>query len=192
MKKMSLSSRFKLPVIICVLIFICCLSCTEDRTKNKKDNVSIIDKKSAGVSQLFLDYTDSVTKLPSAKLNEAGITSLNRAFSGKLPLAIYNGKQYNNDKNIVVQSYKNNDTKSIIKSGVILLVPKFITDSLRIRDFTRHFGNIKEEKQMIGTTEQPLPVQINVDANTAMKLTFNPGEKLELAHVIMVEVLKYK
>jgi len=191
MEKMRLPSCFKLlPAIVGALILICCLSCNEDRTKNK--NVRPADKKSENVTRLFLNYTDSVTKFPLSKLNEAGIISLNRKFAGKLPLAIYNGEQYHDDQNIIIQPYKNNGTESTVKAGVILLVPKFLTDSLLIGDFTRHFGNIEEEKQTIGTTEQPLPVKINVDANTAIKLTFNPGEKLELAHVIMVEVLKYK
>ncbi|GAA4210861.1 hypothetical protein GCM10022289_38910 [Pedobacter jeongneungensis] len=191
MEKMRLPSCFKLlPAITGALILICCLSCNEDRTKNK--NVLLANKKSESTTRLFLNYTDSVTKLPLAKLNEAGIISLNRKFTGKLPLAIYNGEQQHNNQNVIVQPYQNNGTENMVKAGVILLVPKFLTDSLLIDDFTHHFGNIEEEKQTIGTTEQPLPVKINVDANTAMKLTFNPGEKLELAHVIMVEVLKYK
>ena len=167
----------------------CFVGCNVDNKQDKPNNNKIAEK--ASVTGLFLSYTDSVAKLPLNRFNETGIILLNKSFADELPLSIYKGKQTNNDQNIIIQPYQNNDTATII-GGIILLVPKSITDSLHIGDFTRHFRDLKKEKPMIGVTEQPRPVQINVDANTAIKLTFNDNEKLALAHVTMVEVLKYR
>ncbi|MGN8058236.1 hypothetical protein ACTJKN_18285 [Pedobacter sp. 22163] len=182
--------RFNIFFVLLFTVSACFVGCNGDNKQGSKPNNDKIAEK-VNVTNLFISYTDSVAKLPLNRFNETGIISLNKSFAGKLPLSIYQGKQTNNDKNIIVQPYQNNDTATII-AGIILLVPKSITDSLRIGDFTRHFGGIKIEKPMIGVTEQPRPVQINVNANTVIKLTFNDNEKLTLAHVTMVEVLKYR
>ncbi|KRT15641.1 hypothetical protein ASU31_13330 [Pedobacter ginsenosidimutans] len=181
--------RFNMLLVLLYAVAACFVGCNGNSKQDSKPNNKIAEK--ASVTDLFLSYTDSVAKLPLNRFNEAGIVSLNKSFADKLPLSIYKGKQTNNDKNIIVQPYQNNNTATII-AGIILLVPKSITDSLHIGDFARHFGDIKKEKPMIGVTEQPRPVQINVNANTVIKLTFNDNEKLALAHVTMVEVLKYR
>jgi len=182
--------RFNMFFVLLYIVSACFVGCKGDGKQDSKPNDNKITEK-VSVTDLFLSYTDSVAKLPLTRFNEAGIISLNKTFAAKLPLTIYNGKKYSDDKSIIVQPYQNNDTAAI-SAGIILLVPKSITDSLRIGDFTRHFGDVNKEKPMIGVTEQPRPVQINVNANTAIKLTFNDNEKLALAHVTMVEVLKYR
>jgi len=182
--------RFNIFFVLLFTVSACFVGCNGDSKQDSKPKNDKIAEK-VNVTDLFISYTDSVAKLPLNRFNETGIVLLNKSFAGKLPLSIYQGKQINNDQNIIVQPFQNNDTASLI-AGIVLLVPKSITDSLRIGDFTRHFGGIKIEKPMIGVTEQPRPVQINVNANTVIKLTFNDNEKLALAHVTMVEVLKYR
>lgn len=185
MQIMRSSFRYNIFFVLLYLVGICFAGCNED---SKPVNNRITEKVS--VTDLFLSYTDSVAKLPLNSFNKAGIVSLNKIFADKLPLTIYNGKQESDDKNIIVQPYQNNNTAAI-SAGMILLVPKSITDSLHVGDFTHHFGNIKKEES-IAVTEQPLPVEINIDAHTSIKLTFNNNEKLDRAHVTMVEVLKYR
>jgi len=190
MKIMRSYFRFNMFLVLLYAVSACFVGCNGNNKQDSKPNNNKIAEK-VNVTDLFLSYTDSVAKLPLNRFNEAGIVSLNKLFADKLPLSIYQGKQTNNDKNIIVQPFQNNDTATII-AGIILLVPKSITDSLHIGDFTRHFGDLKKEKPMIGVTELPRPVQININANTVIKLTFNNNEKLALAHVTMVEVLKYR
>ncbi len=182
--------RFNVFFVLLYIVSACFSGCNRDSRQHSEPNNNKVTAKT-NVPDLFLSYTDSVAKLPLNRFNEAGIQSLNKAFAGKLPLSMYNGKQNNDDKSIVIQPYHNKDV-STIGAGIILLVPKSITDSLYIGDFTRHFGNIQQEKPMIGVTEQPRPVEIKLNANTSIRLTFNDNEKLALAHVTMVEVLKYR
>jgi len=182
--------RFNMFFVLLYAVSACFVGCNGDSKQDSRPGNNKIAEK-VNVTDLFLSYTDSVAKLPLNKFNEAGILSLSKSFTDELPLSIYKGKQTNNDKNIIVQPYRNSDTATII-GGIIILLPKSITDSLHIGDFTRHFGDLKKEKPMIGVTELPRPVQINVNANTVIKLTFNNNEKLALAHVTMVEVLKYR
>ncbi|GGH19066.1 hypothetical protein GCM10007422_43660 [Pedobacter zeae] len=182
--------RFNVFFVLLYAVSTCFAGCNGNgKEENKPGNNKATAK--ANVTDLFLSYTDSAAKLPLDRFNEAGITSLNKTFAGKLPLTIYDGKEHRDDKSIVIQPYKNNDIATI-SAGMILLVPKSITESLRIGDFTRHFGEIKKEKPLIGITEQPLPVEISIDAHTSLKLTFNNNEKLDQAHVTMVEILKYR
>ncbi|QDW26110.1 hypothetical protein [Pedobacter sp. KBS0701] len=186
-------SKVKVLSVAFFAVMLCFLSCNENRVQqDQKDDKSLKTVHQEKDSKhLFLTYIDSVSKIPLSKLSETGLISLNKAFSGKLPLAIHKSAEDNADKNIIAQVYKNKDTINKIKAGVIFLVPKSITDSLYIGDFTRYFGSLKKEKPTIGVTEQPLPVQINVSTSTSIKLTFNNNEKLDQARVIMVEVLKY-
>ncbi|RBQ03840.1 hypothetical protein [Pedobacter miscanthi] len=185
MQIMRSSFRYNIFFVLLYLIGICFAGCNED---SKPVNNHVTEK--VNITDLFLSYTDSVAKLPLNSFNKAGIVSLNKTFADKLPLTIYNGKQESDDKNIIVQAYQNNNTAAI-SAGMILLVPKSITDSLHVGDFTHRFGNIKKEES-ISVTEQPLPVEINIDAHTSIKLTFNNNEKLDRAQVTMVEVLKYR
>jgi hypothetical protein len=189
-----LHSIFKVKVLSAIFcaIVLCFFSCNGNRAQHKQKE----DKFQKNVHQtdsiqLFLTYIDSVSKIPLSKFSEASLISLNKKFSGKLPLVMYNSGKRDEDKNIIAQLYKNKDTINVIKAGAIFLLPKSVTDPLHIADFTRYFGSLKKEKPMIGVTEQPLPVQINVSASTSIKLTFNNNEKLDQARVIMVEVLKY-
>ncbi|KQM67159.1 hypothetical protein ASE74_06745 [Pedobacter sp. Leaf216] len=186
---MPLYFRFNILFVLLYALSACFVGCNGDHKQHKTNNNQIAGK--ITVTDLFLSYTDSVAKIPLNRFNESNIISLNKSFANKLPLSIYKGEQNKNAQNIIVQSYQNNNA-SHIGAGAILLLPKFISDSLRVGDFTRHFGNIKKEKPTIGVTEQPLPVEINLNAYTSIKLTFNNNEKLELAQVTMVEVLKYR
>lgn len=185
MQIMRSSFRFNIFFVLLYLVGICFAGCNGD---SKSVNNHVTEK--VNITDLFLSYTDSVAKLPLNNFNKAGIVSLNKKFADKLPLTIYNGKQESDDKNIIVQPYQNNNTAAI-SAGMILLVPKSITDSLHVGDFTHRFGNIKKEES-IAVTEQPLPVEINIDAHTSIKLTFNNNEKLDRAQVTMVEVFKYR
>jgi len=188
----SISKVKVLSVIFCA-IMLCFFSCNGNRAQHKQqeDQFQKTVHQDADSIHLFLTYIDSVSKIPLSKFNEASLISLNKTFSGKLPLVLYNDGKHNDDNKIIAQVYKNKDTANKIKAGVIFLVPKSITNALHIADFTRYFGSLKKEKPMIGVTEQPLPVQIDVSASTSVKLTFNNNEKLDQALVIMVEVLKY-
>jgi len=188
MKIMRLSGHLHMFLLITTTGF-CFLGCSGGAKQPDEKNVHQLLTK-ASITDSFLAYTDSLTKLPLSKLNDTGIVPISKVFADKLPIIIYKGKEISNDS-IIVQPYQNKDIATI-SAGIRLLVPRSITDSLTIGDFTRHFGNIKSEKPMIGITELPLPVEISVDTNTALKLTFNSNKKLELAHVTMVEVLKYR
>lgn len=192
MKIMRSSFLFNISFVLICSASLCFCGCNgnvnQDSNNVGKNKVAA----QKGVTNLFLSYTDSLIKLPLASFNEEGILSLNKRFEGNLPLIIYNGKKGGDRKSIVIQPYQNNGTATNITAGIILLLPKHIADSLHIGDFTRYFGNIKEEKPAIGVTEQPLPVEINVNGNTSLKLTFNNNEKLHLAQVTTVEVLKYR
>lgn len=186
---MRLSGRiyfFLVLIAATVLYFSGCSGA--DKQPDEKNGHILAEKVS--ITNSFLSYTDSLTRLSLSQLNRLGIVPINKRFAGQLPLSIYEGKAIGQDS-IIVQPYKNNDMASV-QAGIRLLVPKSITDSLTIGDFTRYFGDIKKERPMIGTTEQPLPIEISINASTALKLTFNNSEKLELAHVTMVEVLKYR
>lgn len=189
------SFSFKIfPVVLGALVVMAYFSgCSggSNQISQKEDKLQTVNDNKTSTQQ-FLIYIDSIAKLPLAKFNEANILSLNKSFSGKLPLVFYHSGKLNEEKNIVIQYYRNQDLNNNIKAGAIFLVPKPITDSLRIADFTGYFGSIKKEEPLIGTTAQPLPVQIAVTDETSIKLTFNDNEKIDQAHVISVEVLKYK
>ncbi|MFW0717152.1 hypothetical protein [Pedobacter sp. N23S346] len=159
--------------------------------QKKEYMLQVANDKKMSDAHLFLTYIDSVAKLPLTKFSEANLIILNKKFSEYLPLVMHNLSKDDNGKNIVIQLYHKSDSTNTIQAGAIFLVPKHITDSLHIADFTRYFGSIKKEKPLIGITEQPLPVQITISASTAIKLTFNDHEKIEQSKVIMVEVLKY-
>lgn len=192
MKIMRSSFLFNISFLLIGSASLCLWGCNgnvnQDSNNVGKNKVAA----QKGVTNLFLSYTDSLIKLPLASFNEEGILSLNKRFEGNLPLIIYNGKKGDDGKSIVIQPYQNKGTATNITAGIILLLPKHIADSLHIGDFTRYFGNIKEEQPAIGVTEQPLPVEINVNGNTSLKLTFNNNKKLHLAQVTTVEVLKYR
>jgi hypothetical protein len=185
MKIMRLSGRLYLCHALIAAIVWCFSGCSGG---DKKPDQQKAEK--ASIAHSFLSYTDALTKLSLSKFDSLGIVPINKAFSDKLPISMYKGEAIGHDS-IIVHPYKNNEIATI-KAGIRLLVSMSITDSLTIGDFIRYFGDIKKEKPMIGNTEQPRPVEITVDANTALKLTFKDNKKLELAHVTMVEVLKYR
>lgn len=186
---MRLSGRLHMFLTLIAATILCFSGCSGNGKKPDEENGPMLAEK-ASINDSFLSYTDSLTKLPLSKLNDLGIVAINKAFANKLPIGLYSSKAIGHDS-IIVYPYKNNDIATV-RAGIRLLVPQSITDSLTIGDFTRYFGDIRKEKPMIGVTEQPLPVQININANTALKLTFNNNQKLDLAHVTMVEVLKYR
>ncbi|MCX2432412.1 hypothetical protein [Pedobacter sp. GR22-10] len=192
MKSLSFNSKIG-HTIIFTFIISCFLGCSgnQDHHQKEESKLQLVDNHKTGIADLFLNYIDSLVKLPLAQFNEPHIQALNKKFSGKLKLEIYHDEKHDSEKSIVVQYYKNGEKRNMIKAGVICLIPKPISDSLRIADFASYFGSIKEEKPEIGITAQPLPVKIKVSDSTTIKLTFNNHEKLDQAHVIMVEILKY-
>lgn len=170
------------------------LSCKDDKNQSQK-NKSIISKAKKledNQAKTFLTYVDSVSKLPEAKFNEAGIRSLNKRFLNRLPLVMYDPTKDENGQRIIIQYYKNNETYIKVESGIIFLIPETITDSLVVADFTDYFGSIKNEKPLIGITAQPLPVHIQVSSTRAIKLTFKNNENHNQAGVTTVEVLNYR
>ncbi|MGO4877699.1 hypothetical protein [Pedobacter sp. AJM] len=167
------------------------LGCSENQTHDQKKREKSVNDQKAGSTHVFLTYIDSLTKIPLNQFNEPRIQSLNKKFSAKLMVEIYNDEKHDAEKSIVVQYYKNEEQANKVKAGMICLIPESISDSLRIADFAAYFGKINEEKPLIGITAQPLPVKIKVSESTTLKLTFNSHEKLDQAHVIMAEVLKY-
>lgn len=172
----------------------CFLNCNGDHAKSRK-NRSVIpqaQKMKANQAEVFLAYIDCVLKLPGTKFNEAGIRSLNKRFSSKLPLVIHDPTKEDNGKNIIIQYYKSEEVQSTTGSEFIFLIPETITDSLVVADFTDRFGSIKNEKPLIGVTAQPLPVHIQVSPDRAMKLTFKNNENRNQAAVTTVEVLDYR
>lgn len=192
MKILSFSSKIGYAVIFTFLIN-CFLGCSGNQAQDQKKGGRLqpVNDHKVSTTHLFLTYIDSLAKLPLAQFNEAHIQSLNKTFSSKLMVEIYNDEKHDAEKSIVVQYYKNEEKANKIKAGTICLIPESISDSLRVADFASYFGSIKEEKPLIGVTAQPLPVKIKVSESTTIKLTFNSHEKLDQAHVIMVEVLKY-
>jgi hypothetical protein len=189
MKIMCLSGRIHFFLTLIAVTVLCFLGCSGDGKKPDQQKGHKLAKKASSIDN-FLSYTDALTKLPLSKFDSLGIVPTNKAFADKLPISIYKGEAIGHDS-IIVHPYKNSEVANI-KAAIRLLVAQSITDSLTIGDFTRYFGDIKKEKPLIGNTETPLPVEITVDANTALKLTFNSNKKLALAHVTMVEVLKYR
>jgi len=190
------SSSFNYKIghaVIFTFIISCFLGCSgnQDQNQKKESKLQPVNNHKTGSADLFLNYIDSLVKLPLAQFNEPRIQALNKKFSGKLTLEIYHDEKHDSEKSIVVQYYKNEEKVSMVKAGVICLIPESISDSLPVADFASYFGSIKEEKPLIGITAQPLPVKIKVSESTTIKLTFNSHEKLDQAHVIMVEVLKY-
>lgn len=197
MKMRNPSSIFKSDRIYYILFAFslsCFLNCNGDHGKSCK-NRSVIpqaQKMKANQAEVFLTYIDCVLKLPGTKFNEAGIRSLNKRFSSKLPLVIHDPTKEDNGKNIIIQYYKSEEVQSTTGSEFIFLIPETITDSLVVADFTDRFGSIKNEKPLIGVTAQPLPVHIQVSSDRAMKLTFKNNENRNQAAVTTVEVLNYR
>jgi len=189
MKMMRLPVRLYAFLVLTAAIVWCFSGCSGGDQKPDQQKGRKLAKNASSTDN-FLSYTDALTKLPLSKFDSLGIVPTNKAFADKLPISIYKGEAIGHDS-IIVHPYKNGKVANI-KGAIRLLVAQSITDSLTIGDFTRYFGDIKKEKPLIGNTEAPLPVEITVDANTALKLTFNSNKKLALAHVTMVEVLKYR
>lgn len=97
-----------------------------------------------------------------------------------------------NKQDIIMQFYKNNQTSPEVESGMVILIPKTLTDSLAVLDFTHHFGPITDEKPLIRITEQPRPVHIKVSSDREIKLTFTNDINRDQAGVTMVEILNYR
>ncbi|MEO8255075.1 MAG: hypothetical protein ABI554_11880 [Flavobacterium sp.] len=193
MKKIFFS--LKMPYYIMVtLLLTCFICCNGNNTENhKRDyNTKNVKEMKVGQTQLLLTYVDSIINLPNSKFNTLGIKSLNKTFYGQLPLLMYDPVKDEDSRQIVIQYYKNRDTIHERHSGVILLIPEYITESLSISDFIIHFGSIKKEKSFLFKTLQPLPVQINVSANTAIKLSFNNNIDQDQAGVILIEIIRFK
>lgn len=168
------------------------LSCNEDKSKSQK-NSSVtpeVNERKTKQAWPFLTYIDSVSKLPEAKFNEAGILSLNKRFLSRLPLVMHDSIKGDNRKDIVIQYYRSKEYPKV-GSGIIFLIPEAIADSLVVSDFTNYFGSIKSEKTHIGITAQPLPVYITVSSERSIKLTLNNNENQSQAAVTTVEVLDY-
>lgn len=181
------------PVFLFVLVIGVFAGCNSDQASSVKKEEKLLKAKAGKMSetQLFLNYIDSVTKLPLKDFNEDKVQGLNQKFADQLPLVMYDASK-EPVESIVVQLYRNKAATDTVKSGAVILVPRHLTDSLRVADFTGYFGKLKKEKPLIGITAQPLPVQIDLFSGTALQLTFNDHEKPEQAHVITVEILKYK
>ncbi len=179
--------------IFVTLLLTCSISCKESNTLNyrrqytaKNPNINNPVK-----AKLILTYIDSIIKLPNAKFNDAGIRSLNKRFLSELPLAMHDSVKGDNRKDIIIQFYRCKEPYPEVGSGIILLIPKAISDSLVVSDFTNYFGNIKNEKTYMSITAQPLPVYINVSSERSIKLTFNNNEKQSKAAVTTVELLNH-
>jgi len=190
MIKLSYSSK-KLHFLIAALLLI---SCREEHTTNRVGDSTFESKhfKNESTTQLVLNYVDSIISLPKAKFNDAGIKALNKTFSRQLPLVLYDSTKNEDSQDILIQCYKNNDSISKIHSGVILLLPKSITESISISDFTGYFGSLNNDKPLLVAPAQPLPVQIDVSENTSIKLSFNKSVNLSDSAVIMVDILRYR
>ncbi|WP_307450105.1 MULTISPECIES: hypothetical protein [unclassified Chryseobacterium] len=141
---------------------------------------------------IFLTYLDSLVKLPAAEFNEAAMMSVHKKYAIELPLVIYDPAKEQNRQDIIIQYYKNNNTSNEVETGIILLIPETITDSLVVGDFTRYFGPITDEQPLIGITEQPRPVRIRVSPDRTIKLTFENNRNRDQAGVTRVEILNYR
>ena len=186
------SNRIYYILFTCMLS--CFLSCNEDKNQSQKNNsiIPVVKELEASQAEVFLTYIDSVSKLPEAKFNEAGIRSLNKNFLSKLPLVMHDPTKEENGQNIIIQYYNNKELQSKMGSEIIFLIPEALTDSLVVADFTDYFGHIKTEKPLIGVTTQPLPVHIRVSSDREIKLTFRNNGSQNLAAVTTIEVLNYR
>ncbi|WP_307456780.1 hypothetical protein [Chryseobacterium sp. SORGH_AS_0447] len=131
-------------------------------------------------------------KLSDTAFNETGIKSVNKKYVNQLPLVMYDPIREENRQDIIMQYYKNNETSSEVESGIVILIPPKITDSLVIADFTHYFGDLTDEKPLIGITEQPLPVRIKISSDREIKLTFKNNANRDGAGVTRVEILNYR
>lgn len=172
----------------------CFLSCRGDRAQNYKESTNIPEVKEIKESKagIFLTYLDALVKLPDATFNKAGIKSVNQKYVSELPLVMHDSIKEENKQDISMQYYKNNQTSPEVESAMVILIPKNITDSLAVLDFTYHFGPITDEKPLIGITEQPRPVHIKVASDREIKLTFRNKINRDQAGVTMVEILNYR
>ncbi len=184
--------RFKVfPLVILMALLCLFFSCNREPQKNERKHQAA-DLQEIKDSQLFLTYVDSVAHLPLVKFSEANLNALNHKFSDRLPLIMHHPSKEDDGKNIVIQLYHNNGVTDTIKAGAIFLVPKSISDSLIVEDFTRYFRKLKTEKPLIGVTAQPLPVMLDLSPGTSLKLTFNDNKDIAKAKVVTVEVLKFR
>ena len=172
----------------------CFLSCRGDRAQNYKESTNTPEAKEIKESKagIFLTYLDALVKLPDPIFNKAGIKSVNQKYVSELPLVMHDSIKEENKQGIIMQYYKNNQTSPEVESGTVILIPKTLTDSLAVLDFTHHFGPITDEKPLIRITEQPRPVHIKVSSDREIKLTFTNDINRDQAGVTMVEILNYR
>lgn len=181
-----------LSVSLGILMLTTFISCNNAKQEQKVVNQSkAFGTQQVSRVQMFMSYIDEIAKLPLTDFDQSHIEALNQAAPASLQLVVFAGEQAN-EASIIMQPYRNNDTANPIKAGAIFLLPKSLSDSARVTDFTRRFGELKKEDAAIAATGQPLPVNLKVDEATALKLTINHNKQLSLANVITVEVLKYK
>lgn len=184
---------FNLKVFFAAIMLTAFISCGNGKQDQKQANqaVASVNQQISRI-QMFINYIDAIAKLPLANFDQSHILALNQAAPAPLQLVVFAEGQADEANSIIMQPYRNNDAANPVKAGAIFLLPKSLSDSARVADFTRHFGEPKKEDGAIAVTEQPLPVHLRIDEGTVLKLTFNNSEKLSLANVIAVEVLKYK
>ena len=185
-------SKFKVFHLVALTALLCIIFSCSGEHQNQDSSQQSADVTEVKVPQLFLTYIDSVTRVPVEKFNEASLIAFNHEFSNRLPLMMHDPSKVDNGKNIVMQVYRHDNAIDSIQAGAVFLLPKVISDSLSVGDFTRYFGKTKPEKPMIGVTAQPLPVQIDVFPGTSLKLTYNDHANRAEAKVVTVEVLKSK
>ncbi|MDR6515819.1 hypothetical protein [Chryseobacterium camelliae] len=175
-------------------IFSCFLSCNGDHTQRQRNRTAEAEVKEIKSSraQIFLAYLDALVKLPDAKFSEAELRSINKKYASQLPLVMYDSTQEQSTQDIVIHYYKNNQLGPVMESGIRFLVPETLTDSLVVSDFTRYFGNVEDEKPLIGITKQPLSVHIKVSSDREMKLTRKNNINKEQAGVTMVDIFNYR
>jgi len=168
------------------------VSCNNAKQEHKEANQAKASKnQQASRLQMFINYIDEIAKLPLTDFDQSHIEALNQVAPASLRLVVFAGEQAN-EASIIMQAYRNNDSANPVKAGAIFLLPKSLSDSSRVADFTNHFGGLKKEDATIAASGQPLPVNLKVDDATALKLTINHNKQLSQANVITVEVLKYK
>lgn len=170
----------------------CFLSCRGDRAQNYKERTPEAKEIKESKAGIFLNYLDALAKLPDPTFNEAGIKSVNQNYISELPLVMHDSIKEENKQDIIMQYYKNNQTSPEVESGTVILIPRTLTDSLAVLDFTHHFGPITDEKPLIRITEQPRPVHIKVSSDREIKLTFTNDINRDQAGVTMVEILNYR
>ncbi|WP_343658115.1 hypothetical protein [Chryseobacterium sp.] len=180
--------------ILTVFISSCFLYCKGDHAQNYRNRTNILEvRESIGnTSQIFLVYLDSLVNFPDTKFNEPTIRSFNTRYVSQLPLVMYDSLKAQSSDSILIQYYKSEQPNPQVESGIRFLIPKTISDSLVVSDFTSHFGPATNEKPLIGITKYPLPVRIRTSRDREIKLTLKNNVSREHAGVIMLEILNYK